>query len=161
PARNFFRDWQHEWREKHEENVGDKTGTARRMPDLALKIAMNLTLSQGTGLELEIHNVEEAVEQCTKLLSKKKQVLFAQGKQQFAYPMKMILAHLSRAPDYKLTRKQLLTRGYGDYDSFELDRISETLIDSGAISVKNEGPNKVYRLTTAGVEILAGLLKER
>jgi hypothetical protein len=127
-VRDLYNNWRRQWREtKH----NDKTGFAARVPVHVLKVAMCLCLSEEEGLQKLVITqpmIEEAIERVTNLVYKTRQAVEGTGKDPLSAQTKMVLDFLIQAEGNTLTRKQLLTKGYGNYKQHELDLILDNLL---------------------------------
>lgn len=145
---DLFKPWYIEWRNKEWQ---DKTGTVHRMPDHVLKVAMCLSLSRGTDLKLKTEDIEEAIGACLSLTINTKRIT-STGKHPLAQATRQVLDYLYRAPEFTLTRMKILQKGYGDFDSCDLDRIEQNLVERGAVKVGKFAGKTTYHLTPAMVE---------
>lgn len=121
---------------------GDKTGFSNRLKDHILKVSMCLSLAEGLTFKLTESNIEEAIEKSMGLIYATRRVSEGKGKDPLGPQAKIILDLLIKAPGFVLTRKKLLQKGYGDFDSATLDRIVDTtFIEQGWITKEhvNEG----------------------
>jgi len=159
-AAKVWRAWYTPQRNREETEGEDKTGFKGRLPDHVLKVAMCLSLSEGTTLKINETNIEEAIEQTSGLLYTSKRVTAGIGKDPLAPQAKIILEHLLSAPNHELTRKRLLQKGHGDFDSAVLDRIIDTVfVETGWVekvrvvaNVKGELQHDwSYKLTPEGL----------
>lgn len=130
-ARDFFNKWRRIWRAGQSY---DKTGFLNRVPDHVLKVAMCLTLAdyKFSG-EISRIDMEEAVSRVTALVYSNKRTTEGRGPDPFAQATKAVLDYLLAAHDQTMSRKQLLWKGYGVYNSFTLDQIMENLLEMGWI----------------------------
>lgn len=130
-ARTRFNDWRRKWRSTQD---SDKTGFLNRVPDHALKIAMCLALSEWKfNGEISELNIIDAIQRVTNLVYESRRTVSSRGKDPLAELSKMVLDELLKAPMNQLSRKILLTKGYGHFDAPTLDRIIENLLEIGWI----------------------------
>lgn len=147
---DIYEPWYDDWRRKE---MSDKTGTAHRMPDHVGKVAMCIALSKRTDLKLYADDIQEAIDGCTSLTVNTRRITGGQGKQTFSVPTKLVLDFLFRAKDHRLTRQQLLNKGYGDFDASDLNRIEETLVERNVIKLgRNEKNQPYYELTQEAID---------
>lgn len=112
----------------------DKTGFSNRLKDHILKVAMCLSLAENTNLVICENNLDEAIDSVQGLIYATKRVSDGKGKDPMGPQAKIILDHLISAPNHTMTRKKLLQKGYGDFDSATLDRIiDQTFTEQGWI----------------------------
>ena len=130
-AKELFNSWRRQWREKQ---THDKTGFLNRVPDHVLKVSMCLSLARynSAGVISE-DDVQTAIEAVTKLIYSSKLTTEGRGLDPLAAQTKMVLDYLIRAPDNILKRKELLNKGYGNFDTIALDKILENLVELGWI----------------------------
>lgn len=130
-ARNYFNEWRHKWRDSQPQ---DKTGFLNRVPDHVLKLSMCLCLSRYNSIGIiEENDVRESIDKVTALVYANKRTAEGRGLDPMAAQTKIVIDLLLRAPENKLSRKSLLTKGYGSFDASVLDRILETLMEMGWI----------------------------
>lgn len=128
-ARMFFNTWRRKWRETQ---APDKTGFLNRIPDHVLKVAMCLALADWelTG-EIKESHFREAIERVTNLVYANKKTVAGRGPDPLAAISKSVIDYLLAAPEQKLTKKQLLYKGYGEYNTFTLDQALDNLSEMG------------------------------
>lgn len=123
----------------------DKTGTSERITDSILKVAMLLSASRRMDLMLDEAELQEAIDQCLVTYASVRRTTVGSGKNQSNANVGIVLQELLAHKE--VTRKQLLSRHYADFDAFELDRIIETLEQAGAITSKKQGNEIQYKIT--------------
>jgi hypothetical protein len=128
-ARKMFNTWRKKWRETQ---PPDKTGFLNRVPDHVLKVSMCLCLAdwEFTGEIRESHLVE-GIEKVTSLIYANKKTTSGRGQDPLAAATKLVIDYLLAAQEQKLTKKQLLWKGYGEYNTFTLDQILDNLVEMG------------------------------
>lgn len=126
-GKKLFNTWRRKWRNSQ---TYDKTGFLNRVPDHVLKVSMCLTLSRYdfTG---DIHEaeIEEAINRVTSLVYSNKRTTEGRGPDPLAAATKSVLDYLIAANDNEMSRKQLLWKGYGIFNSFTLDQIIDNLLE--------------------------------
>ena len=142
-AKTEYREW---YRKTSEVGFEDNTGTIERIGDTVLKVAMNLSLAHSTSLEISRGNIVEAVTQCEECFSGMRRVTLGDGKSGDAEVTAMVLKHILKCKDYRVTRKQLLSKFWGHMDYITLDRIAETLLRAGAIRIQPAGKEVIYTM---------------
>lgn len=160
-AANVWKAWYTPARQREETEQDDKTGFKGRLPDHVLKVAMCLSLSEGTSLKINEANIEEAIDKVSGLVYTSKKVASGSGKDPLAPQAKIILDYMLSAPNHSLRRQILLRKGYGDFDSAALDRIVDGMfIETNWITKEKEQFRKkngeiewdiVYTLTPEAV----------
>lgn len=124
-ARQLFNTWRRKWRGSQ---PPDKTGFLNRVPDHVLKVSMCLCLADWdySGEITELH-IQESIEKVTSLIYANKKATSGRGPDPLAAPTKSVLDYLLAAPEQKLTKRQLLWKGYGEFNTFTLDQILDNL----------------------------------
>jgi hypothetical protein len=130
----------------------DSTGTVNRIGDQILKVAMCISLSKRGDLILNERDIKEAISHCIATLNGMKQITMGQGKSNLASQTKAIIRELIMLPDHRITRKKLLMKYWGEFDSFDLDKIVETLQQAGAIEIFRNGAHIEYALKEKALE---------
>lgn len=148
-AKDAYNKWYYPFRE---EKYYDPTGTMNRIGDSILKVAMLLALSESCSLVMETRHVEEAIDSCTDCLKGMKVVTMGAGQHSLARGTRIILKELLSSTDNKVERRKLLERNWEYMDSYDLDRIIETLESMGHIEVLRKGKEAIYQLKKHVVE---------
>jgi hypothetical protein len=132
-ARHAFNAWRKIWRNEQAQ-YNDRTGFVNRVPDHVLKIAMCLCLARyDSEAVITEGDIKIAIEKVTSLIYASEKAATGGGLDPLALQTKLVVDSLMRAENNQLTRKELLIRGYGNYDSMTLDKIMDTLIEMGWI----------------------------
>jgi hypothetical protein len=128
-ARGIFNKWRKEWRATQGQ-YNDKTGFVNRVPDHVLKVAMCTCLSryENGGIIIE-SDIVESIQRITSLIYASEKAASGGGLDPMAAQTKRVVDFLISAAENQLLRKDLLIRGYGDYDTVTLDKIIDTLIE--------------------------------
>lgn len=129
-ARLIFNSWRKEWRNT-QHIYNDKTGFVNRVPDHCLKIAMCLSLSRSVEGTITDEDIREAILQVTSLIYASQKAAEGSGLDPAAMQTKKVLDILIASPEQRLTRKELLVKGHGDFDNTMLDKMMETLMEMG------------------------------
>jgi hypothetical protein len=157
-AKVVYRAWYKEFSSMQHD---DKTGTIERMGDTVLKIAMLLSLSRGTSLELSKNNIEEAVFQCTDCLDGLQTVTMgSNGKSELKEQTALVLKELLKRDGNSIKRSGLLSKFWGEMDSYVLDRVMETLTQSGAVDVDRIGKDTLYTMKKSAVDLYTKFKRE-
>jgi len=139
-ARQLFNTWRRKWRGSQ---TYDKTGFLNRVPDHVLKVSMCLCLSDWDFIgEISQHHIESAIEKVTSLVYANKRTTEGRRPDPLAAATKSVLDYLIAASNQSMTRKQLLWKGYGTYNTFTLDQILENLGEMGWIKKSKVGVGK-------------------
>lgn len=130
-AKEIFNTWRRSWRSK---NLVDKTGFGNRVPAHILKVAMILCLADyEQSLVISSRHIEAAIEAVVPLTYTSKKAAEGKGTDPLAAQTKMVLDALVSAKDNVLMRRQLLSIGYGNYDTVSLEKILDNLGEIGWI----------------------------
>lgn len=125
------------WEEFYEgirtKKVHDPTGAVNRLPDNVLKVAMCLSMADGIDKVIGVNHLEEAIEKCMSLTIESTRLTGGQGRSAMGPQTKLVIQILFRAENNETTKKKLLLTYYGQFDTFELDRIIQTLETSGVL----------------------------
>jgi hypothetical protein len=127
----------------------DKTGTSDRIHDNILKVAIVLSASKRRTKQIELEDIQEAISVCMRLIKNVQRATVAQGKGSLSRPMNIVLTELINAKDNMISRIDLLKRNYGEFDAMELDRIVESLGQSGALKEDRRGKLLYYIMPEA------------
>lgn len=149
-ARELFNTWRRKWRASQ---TYDKTGFLNRVPDHVLKVSMCLALSNfDFNSEISELDIEESISKVTNLVYSSKRTTEGRGPDPLAASTKAVLDHLLAAEHQEMTRKQLLWKGYGVFNSFTLDQIIDNLLEMGWVRrVKvGIGVNMDWKISLSG-----------
>jgi len=138
-GRQLYDAWYGKFQEA--ENSGaienDTTGTMERLHDHILKTAMLISLSRKTDLKLEYGDIEEAIRACQDFVPGAKRIALGQvGKSISAPGTAVILRELITISAHEISRTMVLQKHWAHFDSFELDRIAESLFAQKAIDIR-------------------------
>lgn len=162
-GRNIFNSWRREWRH-NQSSFSDRTGFVNRVPDHVLKVAMCLSLSRYDNNHIIIESdIEEAITRVTSLIySNEKASTAGAGLDSSASQSKKVVDLLLSVENNKIMRKDLLRRGFGDFNPGALDVIIDTLMEIGWIKRTKVGigSNMDWEIFLAG-EPLNKLLQFR
>jgi hypothetical protein len=163
-AREIYNKWYEEFSDGE---YSDTTGTIERLHDHILKAAMLISLSRKVNLVLEEEDVQEAIIACQDFVPGARKVSMGGGKSITSVGTATFLKELLSRKEhgYAMTRVKMLNKHWADFDSYELDRIAESLEAQKAITIKLISLNGlkkeiVYVLTPAVVENYSKMQKE-
>ncbi len=151
------------WYDKFEpEKIEDKTGTANRIHDQVLKVAQLVALSKRPELRIEKEDMDEALLNTLSTMASVDRITLGTGvaKEDVASKSKMVVGDLLGRPDYRCSRKVLLQSHYGDFDSFDLDKIIESLGQAKVVYTIVSGTEAIYVLAPEIVQRYIKLEKE-
>jgi hypothetical protein len=149
-----FTKWYDDFRPRSEK-MQDKTNTIERMPDHIRKVSMLISASKSLSLEISKDDVDEAINECIKLGNTARRITHG-GKNSLAEQTKKVLIYLLEADTKSVSRSILLRKGFGDYDAVELDKIVDTLHQTGFVDIKG-GKETIYTITERGINLWAKL----
>lgn len=157
-ARIKYNSWRREWR-ANEKQYRDKTGFINRVPDHIVKIAMCLALAKYDNNTIVLESdIDEAISMVTGLIYSNTKASEGSGLDPLAAQTKRIVDFLIAAPENNLLRRELLIKGYGDYDMVTLDKILDTLMEMSWIKRERVGIGKnsdyLYHLSGEPLESL-------
>ena len=150
-AVDYYREWFYPFRKA---DIEDKTGTYDRLNDTMIKIITCISLSRSKEMILQQEDVEQAINVCSMLSNTALKVAGMPNRSESSPAIKAVFTILLMAENYTLTRKQLLQKGFGDFDSNELDRVVETMTQTGFVIQVKGGKDIKYQLTKAFMEWL-------
>ena len=128
-AKTLYNSWKTEWRSK---NIPDKTGFVERVPTHVIKVAMCLALARyEIGERIFESDIQLAIDKVTALLYANRRTTESRGLDPMAAQTRLVIDFLIQAKDNELKRKQLLSKGQGDYNSYDLDKVLENLLELG------------------------------
>lgn len=145
-GRELYNEWYAKFQE--DEEIGnDSTGTMERLHDHILKTAMLVSLSRATDLRLEREDIDEAIKACMDFVPGAKRIGLGQmGKSVSAPGTAILLKELILDPAHEISKSAALQKHWAHFDTFELDRIAESLVNQRAISMtlKRTGENGAH-----------------
>jgi len=147
-AKELYNIWRRQWRMNQQP---DKIGFINRVPDHVIKVAMCLCLSRyiNAGVINE-QDIQLAIDKVTGLIYSNKMQVEGRGLDPAAGQTKFVLNILLRAEGNEISRKKMLNQGHGNFDSFTLDKIVESLMELGwierNIDLKGSATDWIYSL---------------
>lgn len=154
-ASSLYNDWYYDFY-RLDKDLKDDTGTAERLRDNILKVAMLSSLSDSFSLLIEKKHMEEGLIRCFQIYSATMKLVIGEGKSNTAIQTKSVLRIILGQEGQKITRRNLLIRGLqtGDYDYIELDRVLEHLFQVRILSMENKGKDIWYLINMENVNAL-------
>lgn len=137
-ARIAFNTWRKNWR-INQEQYNDRTGFVNRLPDHCLKVAMCLSLSRSNDGIIVEEDIREAIEKVSNLIYASEKAASGSGLDPLAAQSKKVVDLLIAAQDNQILRKELLIRGFGDFEPVALDKIIDALMEMGWIKRQKVG----------------------
>lgn len=156
-AKKEFRDW---YKDFDAESIEDKTGTANRVHDQILKVAMLISVSKKLDKVMEVEDVKEAMDLCLTSGSEAGKITAGSGISVDSSKITIVMQKLLTSPENKVTRLKLLKDHYGDFSALELDNIIETLENAGAVTRERAGKDVWYKLKAEVVDKFKKIVKE-
>jgi len=157
-ARARYDGW---YRDFHGKRTEDKTGTAARIHEQVLKVAMLLSLAEREDLVVTPDHIDEALDRCVETVQGMKHIVMGSGqKAETADPTATVIKFLLERENYEATRQKILQAHWGDFDYVGLDKIVETLFQAGIITIKRTGIHITYTLTPKAIETYEAHTKE-
>ena len=153
----YFENWYHKFMTL--ESL-DKTGTLDRLPDSALKVAMCISLSEKDDLVLTKDNVEEAIQRSLECIIGMKKVFLGTGEHSLVKPTTFLIRYLIKQPKHEISRRRILSELYGQADAIDLDRIVDTLVQSGTLEIIKGDVEQIYKLTDSVIDKYESLKEE-
>lgn len=143
-GKQLYDKWYYEFGET---DRNDDTGTLNRVTDSILKVAMLLSCSRDTTLMLYPEDIMEAINLCEDVVHGIRKMTAGSGKNPLGPQQAMIIRFLLKQEDYKASRADILDKHWGHFDSYDLDRIIQSMNDAKQIEIVslNHGPK--YRLS--------------
>jgi len=156
-ARDVFTEWYMGY--DADEKKDDQTGTAQRIHDQVLKVAMLIALAERPELVLEERHIDEALDNCLKFESSAKTVTQGTGSSEMAPKIKLVVDELLRKKEIK--KSDLLRYHYGDFDVQDLDRIMPTLLQARMVTESIQNREVIYKATPVLFEAFEVMQQKR
>lgn len=153
-----FEEWYNEF---EPEKMEDKTGTANRVHDTILKVAMNVALSRRPELIIGKSDIVEAMDLCLGAALVSKKLTIGTGVSADSAQIRIVMQELLAAPENKMSRTMLLRKHYGDFTAPQLDNIIDTFEQSKAIDKYRAGGDQWFRLRDEVVEAFKNILEKK
>jgi hypothetical protein len=131
----------------------DPTGTNNRIGDQILKVAMLLSLAESPDLVLKESHIVEAITSSLDCVQGMKQVTMGAGRSNLAYQTKLVVRELLSASGNQILRSKLLSKFWGEFTDFDLDRIVATLAAADAIDIQINGSAQLYKMKKSAVNM--------
>lgn len=152
-VKKYYDEWYHAFvKSIDEENFRDETGTLNRFGDSVLKVAMLLSLAENPTLELRLSSLEEAINQCEKLVGNVRKTTLGSGsKSQWADLKAMLIYELLERDNHTMSKTQLNKKYWKHANSAEWDEITKSMFDAGIIQIESMGGQMLYIMSDAVV----------
>lgn len=144
-AKELYKEWYNDFSNKLEDQEkDDPTGTSDRIHDTIIKTSMLLSLADKPELIIEKGAVNAAIELCLKSAGDAGRITQGRGKSESAEGTRIVVNEIAKSKAGNILRTELLRRHYGTFDSNQLDRIAETLVQAEMIEVVGTGRSTTY-----------------
>lgn len=143
-AEEIYDKWYYEFGET---DRNDDTGTLNRVTDSVLKVAMLLSCSRSMDLMLYPENIVQAIDLCEDVVLGIKKLTSGSGRNPLGPMQAMIIRFLLKQEDYVASREEILDKHWGHFDSYDLDRIVQSMSDAKQIVMVSLAGGPKYRLT--------------
>jgi hypothetical protein len=142
-AKEIYREW---YMNYNPEDSDDDTGTANRIHDQMLKVAMLLSLADENNMIICPPHIQLAMKACQRFERTARNVTKGKGgKSEFGPKIRVVIDELIQAGTKGVRRSSILSKHYGDMDAMDLDRIIVTLSQAGALNeIKEEHDTSYY-----------------
>lgn len=134
--------------------IPDPTGMYGRLGDQVLKLVMIISLAFDKSLVIKKEHVEEAINECEVCCTGVKIVTMGGSKGgSDALSIRAIIKALINAPNYTVSRQQLMNRNWASMSVFDFDKYIETLMAAGAIKATGTVKNPTYELLPKALNV--------
>lgn len=135
------------WYDKFEpEEMEDPTGTAERINDTILKVAMLLSLSRSPDLIIAFEDIQEAIKACEIFIRTAIKSQGGAGRNQYGPQTFMIMKELAFSPNLTVAREKILQKYYGELNAQVLDIIVDHLLQGDIITREVREGRTTYTL---------------
>jgi hypothetical protein len=158
----LFDEWYHDLDLTVEKNkIEDKTGTLDRVGDSVLKVAMLLSLSDGTSLEITNENMSQAIADCERLIGNIRKTTMGKtgGTEVLAQHKALIIKEVLGRENHMVTRQYLLKNYWMYWNAVQLDEMMDAFDQSGLIKIEMAGSQVVYVMPPDQVEEMMHFLE--
>lgn len=164
PAGELYHEWYMDfYKNIKDQKIKDDTGTIQRFGDSVLKVAMLIALSSKPELIIDLTTMEEAINQCNKLIGNvRKTTIGKKGKAVNLQFKTIIMEELLNREPHMISRTQLMKKYWMHYSSAEeFTGVMNSFHESGLILTENRGNTVVYIMEDGQVEKLREFLAGR
>lgn len=147
----FYNVWYNQYSDEIERDDSDDTGTADRLHDHVLKVAMLISVSRKLDMVIEEQDIKEAIEACNQAHTWAHSAKAGTGKNPIGYAMQIVLEECIKGKDFTVTREKLLKSHWNDFDANVLDQVVNTLVEGRIIVTDMEGSKVTYTLSKAAI----------
>ena len=153
-AGELYEDWYYKfYRTIYEQKIKDETGTIARFGDSVLKIAMLLSLSEGTDLVITEEHIDEAIKVGERLIGNIRRTTMTKKRTDDQALVKAsIIKELLSRESHAITRTLLLSKQIMGINAKELDEIMLSFSEAGIIETKSINNQIIFEMTEDKVE---------
>jgi hypothetical protein len=152
----YYDEWYHDY---FKEDINDSTGSALRILESMLKVALLLSMSEDEELKLDKGHIDKAIELVEPLVVSAQKTVLGHGKSSLANQTAAFLVELLSQKENKCSRKIMLAKHWRDFNAEDCDSIARTLEEAHAITRSVDKNMIYYILTTEAATELEGKLK--
>lgn len=145
-AADYYIKWYHSWH-TFIQKKNDNTGILGRTHTNVLKLAMILGVAEEYTAIIKKQHIERAIVECTDILKNYEVFVMGTGKSTIQEAGTLILHDLWSAKDNKLSRGEILSNHWGQFDAEILDKLIVTFEQGGLIKSYINGVNTEYTMT--------------
>lgn len=150
------------WYKKYDEkDIDDPTGTSERLTDSILKVAMLISLARKDTLLIDEQDMDDAINSASTFIRAAHQTTMGQNsKSEVAPQSASVMKTLYESKEFRMSRKKILRKLWGECDAMVFDRVISTLDQAGIVSSVMEGSEVMYILTHKGRDIVMNTLED-
>ena len=159
-ARKYYDKWYNDFvHAVDSQQIRDPTGTLNRFGDSVLKVALVTALAKRPELVIKATDIEEAIEQCERLVGNVRRTTMGRGKSGWANEKALAMIELIDRPDHKISRRQLNKKYWANANSDEWDTIMDSLEVAGIVKKVLINNELIYEMPEEQVDEIRKHLK--
>lgn len=147
PAEKAYDEWYLPFRKSYEKK-SDKSGIIGRIHTSVLKVAMVIAIDCTQKLIVDRVHIEEAINQCVRLIPNYSSFVMATGKSTVADIASILIENIWNQPKRSLTRQEFLSRHFHQFDLEVFEKCVETLQAAGLLSSSLNGSGEFSYMIT-------------
>lgn len=153
-AEEYYTDW---YDKLPEEVFNDGIGFGSRLGTHVLKVGMALAGARPDfDMTLTLQDIQGAIDLCIEIRKGYKEIQILGGAGDYTYQAAMIIQALAKEKDFKITRRKLIQRLFGDIDVITLDNIILLMTQGGMLREGEVYGEVGIELTSEGLQIVLG-----
>ena len=102
------------------------------------------------------HHMDQAIDLCIRLLPNYNTFMFSSGKSSIAEAGSLLITDLASAPEFSMTRKEIIRKHWMNFDDEILDKLVTNLEVAGLLTSTIKGNAVSYSLTQKMMNTLKG-----